>query len=427
MPCGMCGTPVAPATPTPPAPRAVAGPRARAWAGVLAALALGGCSSEAPRRPDLFLITVDALAADRLACFGGPPDAGRALCDLARGGVVFAWAASGTGAETSSAASLMTGEPVDRHPVDDDGAAFLPERFATLAETLAAAGYATGAFVASPRLNRSRRLDQGFQRYDDAFARRPGPSGQALAEAVEAWLDAADRPRFAWVHASAGDGLDDLERLVTRLSPRLAARPTGPAVLFAALGGEPVPGQRIEWRRHRVPLIFRAAGASAAGAPRSDRRLVTLEDVRPTLLAGARIPDGPDTRGRSGSAGLDLASPAPDDASPDDPRRVLLRTARRRGEAPVEVGLATPLHLYARRLGSSDGDGTPLPSEKLRTLDARWLSLRSIERDGSGAGSRASIRAGDWRSDLVGVESPVPRLEFHLARRLAVAPSQENR
>ena len=91
----------------------------------------------------------------------------RIECELGRHGTFFLWATTPSLDEATAAASALTGLPPKRHGVDERGLSFLSDAQETLAERLAQAGYSTAAFVASPRLNRSRRLDQGFDHYAD--------------------------------------------------------------------------------------------------------------------------------------------------------------------------------------------------------------------------------------------------------------------
>jgi hypothetical protein len=67
--------------------------------GLLLSGALGGgawgCAAEPPpQRPNLLLVTVDTLRADRLACYGGDPTVATGICSLASPGTRFAWAFS---------------------------------------------------------------------------------------------------------------------------------------------------------------------------------------------------------------------------------------------------------------------------------------------------------------------------------------------
>ncbi|HZO09321.1 MAG TPA: hypothetical protein VFC77_08080, partial [Myxococcota bacterium] len=63
----------------------------RRLASCLALWAACGCGAPAPR-PNLLLISIDTLRADRLACYGGPRGLGRALCELADAGTRYTWA-----------------------------------------------------------------------------------------------------------------------------------------------------------------------------------------------------------------------------------------------------------------------------------------------------------------------------------------------
>lgn len=424
-----------------------ASPRVVAAALVTCALALG-CEAERPDRPDLFLVTVDALAADRLGCFGGPREAARSLCALAGGGHLFAWAASDGWGEASAAATVLSGRFAAEHGVRDDGASFLAERFRTITERLAASGYATAAFVASPRLNRSRRLGQGFDLYDDgipAEERRPA----ALARRVGDWFARRPAPRFVWIHAGGADDPAALDRLVAGLDHLLAPERPGvrddehrtsgsraPGLLFTALRGE-APGARhegrdpgagdpghhlgepISWRRHRVPMLWRPPGAPRSVAPRVAYGLVSLADIAPTLAAAAGL--AAEDRPSDGQAVARPLRDALETAAPHPPRRLLLSSAptpKLRLETALEVGLATPTVLYARRTSSIDGSGQPVPTDRLQRLGARFAPLPEPPGLRDPAPRSAALEARPWRDDVLHADSPVPPLEFHLARQL---------
>ena len=421
----------------------------------LFAVALGllggapGCGRPAPPRPDLVLITVDRLAADRLHCFGGPVGAGASICALGRGGTLFAWTASPGLGEASAAASLLTGLDRRRHGLQDDGQSFLADRQQTFVEDVARAGYATAAFIASPGLNHSRRLDQGFQVYDDRASRpsdAPEPPSLALASRVEAWLERAASPRLLWIHAAGGDDIEALDRLVARLAPSLERDRAAPALVFVALRGEAElpddaatepgadPGRAtsafgasarrhgVDWRSHRVPLIWRPPGAGEAGASngpgRISRRLASLLDIAPTLRAVAHVESAAAAAAR-GEDSRDLRRLAlPLQAQEPNPERFLLL------EAQEEVGLATAAHLYRRRTSPLDGSARPVPTEGLRGLDARFASVPLLDPIRDPVPDSARLRPGRWREDVLSPESPVPRLEFHLAQRLARASAE---
>ncbi|MEM9175680.1 MAG: sulfatase-like hydrolase/transferase [Myxococcota bacterium] len=383
------------------------------------------CSPDRPSHPDLVLVTLDALPAAALACFGGVAGAGPGLCAQAEGGTRFAWAVSAARGEASSAATVLTGVPPHRHPVGDDGASFLPHHFETIAEQLSAIGFRTAAFVTSPRLNRTRRLDQGFAFYDD---RLPGLSDrdapEALAQAVQAWIGRGPGPRFVWLHLSQAGDLGAVDRALARVDVALGERRRR-GMLIAGLAGDRE-ASPLEWARHRVPLVWRSPNPAPKDAPGVSFRLADLEDVRPTLLAAGglageptRDPSAPPLAGRD----LGLLARAPRSTEAEDERRVLLGG----GGPDAAVGLATATHVYARARTAFDGSGDAVPTETLGLYDARFLPLPLPDPVRHPAPRSAALRPGPWRRDVLATDSPVPSLEFHLARRLAEALREEVR
>jgi arylsulfatase A-like enzyme len=113
--------------------------------------------------PNLLLVVVGALRADALACAGSPGAVpAPALCRIAADGTRFD--GFGHAASTRPAvATLLTSLFPSRHGAT--GGAALPDAVETLAEALAARGYATGAVVASPALGPESGLAQGFAEY----------------------------------------------------------------------------------------------------------------------------------------------------------------------------------------------------------------------------------------------------------------------
>jgi len=400
--------------------------------------ALFGCEGQAPESPNLVLISVDRLATDRLGCFGGEADAGGSICALGKGGTLFAWAISSNRAEASGAATILTGEPEALHGVGRDGQSFLADRKPSVAEDLAAAGYATAAFVASPRVNRSRRLDQGFDLYDDRLgspSRSPDGGSVELSDAVQSWIETAPPPWFVWIHADRDDGIVELDRLFSRLSQTFAADRNGPGVLFVGLRGESdspnpstpgsasAPASKIGWRTHRIPLVWRPPTRDGIPATTVSLRLASLIDVAPTLRAAAgaadpnaRASDSPAPPGPQPERGRDLmaSSPPGGTESAADAHYVVIDGA----DAAAEVGLASTHHLYARLPSPLDGTGRAVPTAQLRALEARFMSLPWRDATSTSAPASARIDPPRWRTDVLDSESPVPQLEFHLARGL---------
>jgi len=420
-----------------------------------------GCGGADPARPNLVLITVDRLAADRLGCFGGANDALGSVCALGQRGTLFAWTVSAGGGEASGAATVLTSLSEAVHGVGNDGQSFLANAHPSIAEDLSRAGYATAAFITSPRLNRSRRLNQGFDLYDDRLAFW-GPSGGSQDEVesetqgrsqgrggsidrsgrIGAWIEAAPSPWFVWIHANRDAGLVELDRLISRLSQAFDAEAGGPGILFVALRGErgELTPERamatdndrtIGWRTHRVPLIWRPPTRPHAPdgltSTAVSRRLASLLDIAPTLRAAARLPsidapsDGAPNPARLRAVGRDLSqSDSPPNDSP--PQRGARREARflllHAANAGGDVGLASQNHLYTRHASPLDGTGRPVPTSSLIPLAARFATLAEHDPPRDAATNTVRLEAGRWRQDVLDAHSPVPRLEFHLARQL---------
>ena len=408
-----------------------------------------GCEAEGPPRPNLILITIDRLAADRLSCFGGASGSGGSICALGQQGTLFAWTASPGGGEASGAATVLTGLPESLHGVGNVGQSFLANVHPTIAEGLSQAGYSTAAFVASPRVNHSRRLDQGFDRYDDRLAspnRRANPrddfssaagidAGSVdFADRIRSWIETAASPWFVWIHADREAGLDELDRLLSRLSQTLDRKSGGPGILFLALRGEREPrapgfgttrraDPTIGWRTHRVPLIWRPPtnGDSAAVSRPVSFRLASLMDIAPTLRAAAHLPP---TAPSTGGGGRDLSAnrtSMPDSAESEE--RFLRLLA---GGDGTDVGLASQNHLYVRNASPLDGTGRPVETASLIPLAARFTTLPRTDPLRDPTPTSARLEPGPWRKDVLGAKSPVPRLEFHLARQLETRPDTQH-
>ena len=124
---------------------------ARAFIVTLLAAAAAGCTAE-PARPTappplrhVVLITIDTLRADRDGAYGGPART-PAIDALARDGARFDRAYATAPITLTSHASLMTGRYPPGHGGRHNGMR-VDLQPATLADTFARAGFATGAFA----------------------------------------------------------------------------------------------------------------------------------------------------------------------------------------------------------------------------------------------------------------------------------------
>ncbi len=139
--------------------------------------------SAAKGRPNLVLVVMDTVRADRLSCYGYERPTTPGLDAFARDHATLYERARSTASWTlPSHASLFTGRmPADHgadHPRGEEAIVEGPDVIRpacglwtgapTLAERLRAAGYRTGAVVANEAyLDHRFGLDRGFERYDD--------------------------------------------------------------------------------------------------------------------------------------------------------------------------------------------------------------------------------------------------------------------
>ena len=172
-----------------------------------AVLLLIACGRPVSDGPDLVLVTVDTLRADRLGCYGGRPDLGRAICSVGDSGTRFTWAFAAAPVTVPSVASILTSTYPSEHGFSQWSSDPLTKDLETLAEVLAACGYRTAAFVSNPLLRRARDVERGFHLYDDRMPRRersrPDYAERVARDATEAaldWLAGARSPWFLWIH-----------------------------------------------------------------------------------------------------------------------------------------------------------------------------------------------------------------------------------
>ncbi len=162
-------------------------------------------------RPDVILITVDTLRADRLRCYGYKKIETPNIDRLARDGIRFDQAIAECPVTLPSHCSILTGTYPIYHGVRDNSGYRLPPEQITLAEVLKQQGYRTGAFVGSYVLNSRTGLTQGFDAYVDGFeSTEPGSTELSIAEhragqvmkSTLDWLEKArsGEPSFAWIH-----------------------------------------------------------------------------------------------------------------------------------------------------------------------------------------------------------------------------------
>lgn len=295
---------------------------------VLAALALvGGCARPSrpeersePRRPDLFLITLDTVRADALGFSGNHEVETPNMDRFAREGRIYTFAHAHNVVTLPSHACILTGLYAFHHGLHDNVSPPLDPSIPTLATLLKAKGYATAAFVGAFPLDSRFGLANGFEVYDDhygkgrestdfAMSERPAP--EVLRPALE-WLSKPEsRPRFLWVHLydahspyippppfaeryAAKPYLGEIAGIDAEIVPLLdaiRARERSLTVLTADHGeslgehGERTHGIFAYESTLHVPLVLRGVGVTPGVDPRPVRHV----DIAPTLLEAAGV------------------------------------------------------------------------------------------------------------------------------------------
>jgi len=323
---------------------------------LLAACGRGTPPAPAPAaKPNVLLITIDTLRADRVGAYGYTAARTPALDALAREGTRFTHAYATAPITLTSHASLMTGRYPPGHGARHNGLR-VDLAVPTLAEAFARDGASTAAFVAAFPLDRRFGLIKGFQTYGDTMPRdaagrqaneRPG---RAVTDDALAWLASHRQSRFfLWVHlfephAPYGNPADPAQArrpIAERYDEDVAEADAQAGRLIAAVKAIGLPALIVASADHgeafgehgeishslftydttlRVPLILGGPGVGAGEAFDGD---VSLVDVAPTIASLAGL--GPfDSDGRplpvSQSKGSARASASPRDGLGRDAR-----------------------------------------------------------------------------------------------------------
>ena len=169
-------------------------------------LLLGSCSrpaSETPAvaAPNIVLISIDTLRADRLHCYGYERPTSPQLDRLAADGVLFSQARSPSSWTLPSHASMFLGVSQTSHGVTS-GKRRISEEQTTLAEILRSDGYATAGFYSGFLVSRRFGFAEGFDVYEqgpvDFVSTESSPTINAKAKA---WLTAdREEPFFLFLH-----------------------------------------------------------------------------------------------------------------------------------------------------------------------------------------------------------------------------------
>ena len=295
----------------------------------LALLSLFACvaTATAASKPNLVLITLDSVRADRMSFLGSKGATTPNLSHLAAGSIVFEHAYAQAPGTVVSHATILTGSYPQNTGLSEIGGA-LSTSLPSLPDLLKGQGYKTAAFVGSidldPWNGLAQGLDRGFQSYDAGF--RPVIPGDAKPPVTErsgtevvahanAWLGKnAQGPFFLWVHindASAAHATYNaaitaadaaVGKLIAALKTQKAEANTAIIVVAdhgQSLGahGEEAHGIFLYDETIHVPLLIKLPEAQPTAKQVSAK--VRLVDVAPTLLEIAGIPVPSQMQGQS--------------------------------------------------------------------------------------------------------------------------------
>ncbi len=218
-------------------------------------------------RPNLVLVSLDTLRADRLSYYGRTQRATTPLLDeLARESVVFEDCLASSTLTGPSHLSLFTGQFAERHGLRENGPRVEPPY--TLASLLAEAGYRTAGFTGGGFLRESFGLAHGFETY----RARGGPKAlfkrtfaTSLPFALEWLAEPRAGPFFLFLH-----GYDPH-------CPYEA--PPGPLGRLARVDPPPFDPSGRCGEADYVPLL--------AEGRFGERELLYLEDLYDALVLGA--------------------------------------------------------------------------------------------------------------------------------------------
>ncbi len=294
---------------------------------ILAGLCL--CATVAGAAPNIVLLSVDTLRADRLGAYGYPLPTSPHLDAFAAEARLFEDAVCEIPLTNPSFGAMFSGRFPRMTGTTRNGLP-MPAEAPLVAEQFRAAGYHTFCVQSNWTLkDKLSGLGRGFDIYDDAFTKKrwgflkAERDGDDVTRLALEYLEKrpADKPFFAWIHYSdphapykMHKGLNpagkraimqgrkekvrvryDSEVAFTdrEISKVLAALPTDTIVVFVGDHGESLfehdylgHGRRVYHNNLHIPLMIRGAGIEAGRSAAPVRGI----DVGPTLLGLAGLP-----------------------------------------------------------------------------------------------------------------------------------------
>jgi choline-sulfatase len=299
------------------------------WSGIaVSLLVLVSTSSAASPKPNIVLVTLDSVRADRVGFLGRRSKLTPNLDNVARDSIIFEQAYSQAPDTVASTATILTGTYPQTHRASELSIP-LPASVPYLPDVLHAAGYQTAAFVGSIALDPwdgpFQDYDRGFDRYGAPFhppnleesqsGKRRAPGQQVVARVAKWLAQKTGQPFFVWVNLSDAElpsgtpydrGIGMADAAVNILVNVLRARSLyNDAVIVIAsshgegLGaqGETTHGLFLYDETIHVPLLVKLPGNRMAGKRTSSR--VRLVDIAPTLLELAGVASSSQMQGQS--------------------------------------------------------------------------------------------------------------------------------
>jgi choline-sulfatase len=170
-------------------------------------------AAHAAEKPSILLLTIDALRADRLSCYGYQRPTSPNIDELLGSGTRFSHAWTVEPLTNPALTSLLTSTGPEVHGASRNGLRMRPD-LSSLPTVLHENGWMTAAFVSNWTLkNKLSRLGDHFEHYEGIFTNKRGffltkeSSAGDVVDRALAWLDAnreqtPKRPFFLWIHLS---------------------------------------------------------------------------------------------------------------------------------------------------------------------------------------------------------------------------------
>ena len=307
-----------------PVPGPTPTPGASASTGVTTnAAVVGAKPNNNASAPDILLITLDTVRADRTSVYGYEQKTTPHLEQLAARGVVFDHAYA-PGSDTQRALMpIVSGKPLSQTVKERKEWPTIPADVDTVAERMKRAGYATGAVASFTWLSNEKGFDQGFDRFETVYLEEHPERSVTGALATRSALSILDEfgrkdaPIFLWVHL-----FDAHEKYQEHAGKRFGRGPSGlydGEIAFVDKQIGQIAAFLAKWNRSR-PLAWVVHGSHGEGfgehatkghgtelyeemlrvplvvvlpegkPGRYDAGAVTTLDVAPTVLAIAGAP-----------------------------------------------------------------------------------------------------------------------------------------